>query len=78
LYTSLTWRAAAARARKRVAYLAPEVCGYTAPAVADSLGVCSSAVYGAAQRGQATCARWDRPLATGQHETNIRKQRMTV
>jgi REP element-mobilizing transposase RayT len=55
-------RAAAARAREGVAYLALEVCGYTATAIADQLGVRSSAVYRAAQRGQASCARWDRVL----------------
>jgi hypothetical protein len=57
-------RAPAARAREGVAYLALEVCGYTAIAIADQLGVHPSAVYRAAQRGQATSARWERVLMT--------------
>ena len=55
-------RPPAARARERVAYLALEVCGDPALAIAD-LGVRPSAVYRAAQRGKATSARWDRLLA---------------
>lgn len=41
-------RASAARAREGVAYLAVEVCGYPASAVADRLGVRPSAFYWAA------------------------------
>ena len=57
-------RAAAARARAGVAYLAVEVCGYPAITIADQLGVRPSAVYRAAQRGKATSARWDQLLAS--------------
>ncbi len=57
-------RAPAARAREGVAYLAVEVCGYPASAVADHLGVRPSAVYRAAQRGQATSGHWGRLLAS--------------
>ena len=68
-------RAPAARAREGLAYLALEVCGYTGPAVADLLGVRPSAVYRAAQRGRAARGRWERLLAAGETEKNIRKQR---
>jgi hypothetical protein len=68
-------RALAARAREGVAYLAVAVCGYPASAVADRLGVRPSAVYRAAQRGQATGARWDRVLAAHTVGKNMRKQR---
>jgi len=68
-------RTHAARAREGVAYLALEVCGYTAPAVADLLGVHPSAVYRAAQRGRATCGRWDRLLTPTGVTENARKQR---
>ena len=70
-------RASAARAREGVAYLAVEVCGYTASAVADRLGVRPSSVYRAAQRGRATGARWERVLAAHPLEKNIRTQCMT-
>jgi hypothetical protein len=66
-------RPPAARDREGVAYLALEVCGYPALAIAD-LGVRPSAVYRAAQRGKATSARWDRLLA-GISSQNIRKPR---
>ena len=56
-------RGPAARAREGVAYLAVEVCGSTAIAIADPLGVRPSAVYRAAQRGKAASARWERLLA---------------
>ena len=52
----------AARARAGLAYLALEVCGYTGSAVAALLGVRPSAVYRAAQRGQASRGRWERQL----------------
>jgi hypothetical protein len=68
-------RAPAARAREGVAYLAVEVCGYPARAVADRLGVRPSAVYRAAQRGRATAARWERVLAASMITKSIRKQR---
>ena len=67
-------RAAAARAREGLAYLALEVCGYTGSAVADLLGVRPSAVYRAAQRGRVTRERWERLLPVGETERNIRKQ----
>jgi hypothetical protein len=57
-------RVPAARAREGVAHLALEVCGYTAIAISDHLGVRPSAVYRAAQRGKATSARWDELLAS--------------
>jgi hypothetical protein len=44
-------------------------------AVADLLGVRSSAVYRAAQRGCATRERWDRLLKAGETAKNTRKQR---
>ena len=65
----------AARAREGLAYLALEVCGYTASAVADLLGVRPSAVYRAAQRGYAARGRWEKVLTLGETERNIRKQR---
>jgi hypothetical protein len=68
-------RALAARGREGVAYLAVEVCGYPARAVADRLGVRPSAVYRAAQRGRAVSARWERLLAAHTITKNIRKQR---
>ena len=68
-------RAAVARAREGIAYLALEVCGYAAPAVADSLGVRPSAVYRAAQRGPASATRWDRLVGDAATEQTIRKQR---
>jgi putative transposase len=68
-------RAPAARAREGVAYLAVEVCGYPASAVAAPLGVRPSAVYRAAQRGRATGARWERVLAATTSAKNIRTQR---
>ncbi len=68
-------RAAAARAREGLAYVALEVCGYPGPAVAALLGVRPPAVYRAAQRGQANRGRWDRLLKAGETERNIRKQR---
>ena len=71
-------RAAVARAREGIAYLALEICGYAAPTVADSLGVRPSAVYRAAQRAQASATRWDRLLGDAPTEQTIRKQRMTT
>ena len=62
-------RAPAARAREGVAYLAVEVCGYPARAVADRLGGRPAAVY------RATGARWERVLAAHTMEKNIRKHR---
>ena len=63
-----------ARAREGLAYLALEICGYTASAVADLLGVRLSAVYRAAQRGRTARGRWERVLTNGETERNIRKQ----
>jgi putative transposase len=68
-------RSSAARAREGVAYLALEVYGYAAPAVADTLGVHPSAVYRAAQRGRGTRAQWDRLLTPGGRIMHLRKQR---
>ncbi len=67
--------ARAARAREGLAYLALEVCGYTGTAVAELLGVRTSAVYRAAQRGYAARGRWERVLTFGETERNIGKQR---
>jgi hypothetical protein len=68
-------RSPAARAREGVAYLALEVYGYPAPAVADSLGVHPSVVYRAAQRGGVTCGQWDRLLTPGGTIGHIQKKR---
>ena len=68
-------RARAARACEGVAYLALDVCGYPASAVADLLGVRPSAVYRAAQRGRGIRERWEKLLATAETEKTIRKQR---
>jgi putative transposase len=53
-------RAAVARAREGIAYLALEVAGYSGRAVAEALGVRPSSVYRAAQRGHTASQRWDR------------------
>jgi hypothetical protein len=51
-------RAAVARAREGIAYLALEVAGYTGRAVAEVMGVHSPSVYKAAQRARADRERW--------------------
>jgi hypothetical protein len=55
-------RAAVARAREGIAYLALEVEGYTGRTVADVLGVHPPSVYRAAQRGRAAHRQWDRMI----------------
>ncbi len=56
-------RAAVARAREGIAYLAVEVEGYSGRTVADMLGVHPPSIYRAAQRGRAAHRRWDRLFA---------------
>jgi hypothetical protein len=53
------------RAREGIAYLAIDVGGYPAPRLVARLGVRSSSIHKAAQRGRADRTRWDRMLNTG-------------
>lgn len=56
-------RAAVARAREGIAYLALEIEGYTGRTVADVLGVNAPSIYRAAQRGRAAHKQWHRLIA---------------
>jgi putative transposase len=66
-------RAAVARAREGMAYLAVDVCGHSGASLLSLLGVGAPSLCNAAQRGRADQKRWDSVLHSEQK--NIRKEK---